>query len=407
MDNENTITLSKKEREEAIQLLKNQNLLQTIVDDLDKIGLAGEETNKKALIEIGASRQLDKPLNFTIHGESSAGKNYIVDKVFRLFPPEDVIFRTRITPTALYHLSSELSHKILFVGEYIGSQGAEYAIRTIEEDGGLSVDVVTKNPKTGGFETKTKKVEGPIVYGTSTTKTHLNLENDTRHLDLHIDETMKQTRDIFQKIKEEYKAKNDTSLPIIKKWQNCFRLLKPCKVVIPYADEIKFPEKPIRVRRDFRKFLTLIASNCHLHQYQRSKVELNGAEYLEANIDDYGVAYELSMKIIFNSLFRTSPRLEKVKNECLKLALDSLTQCYDKIFKSSAVVNNLKDDMSHTTVLDHLRYLTDSGFLETQNTSSRGKPRTLKIVGSAVLGQLNLLKPKDLEDILAKKSLKL
>ena len=72
----------------------------------------------------------------------------------------------------------------------------------------------------------------------------------------------------------------------VKKWQNAQRLIKPYPVLIPYIELIKFPNKPLRVRRDRGRFLTIIETCAFINQYQRKKKILNGKEYIVATTED-------------------------------------------------------------------------------------------------------------------------
>ena len=72
------------------------------------------------------------------------------------------------------------------------------------------------------------------------------------------------------------------------------RLLRPLKVLNPYADQLTFLSDKTRTRRDHEKYLTLIDTIALLHQYQRvlRTAQENGEtiEYIEATLEDIAQA---------------------------------------------------------------------------------------------------------------------
>jgi hypothetical protein len=71
------------------------------------------------------------------------------------------------------------------------------------------------------------------------------------------------------------------------------RLLRELEVEIPFARYIEFPHSQARHNRDLEKFLRLIEAIAFVRQYQRTVVNRDGCEFIQAEIDDYRQAYEL------------------------------------------------------------------------------------------------------------------
>ena len=80
--------------------------------------------------------------------------------------------------------------------------------------------------------------------------------------------------------------------------QNAQRLLQPKRVLIPWANQFTFRRDQTRMRRDYEKYLSLIATITLLHQYQREK--RNGA--IVAAVEDYEVAYRLAKTVLTDTL---------------------------------------------------------------------------------------------------------
>ncbi len=94
--------------------------------------------------------------------------------------------------------------------------------------------------------------------------------------------------------------------------QNAQRLLKPLKVVNPYADRLTFLSDKTRTRRDHMKYLTLIQSITLLHQYQREVKAVNhrGAviEYIEVTAEDIALANRLAHEVLGRTLDEMPPQ---------------------------------------------------------------------------------------------------
>ena len=81
------VELTDGERDEALQLLKAPNLLERILEDYDRCGLVGEETNKEALYLACVSRRLESPLAVMIQSSSGTGKTSLLSATLALCPP--------------------------------------------------------------------------------------------------------------------------------------------------------------------------------------------------------------------------------------------------------------------------------------------------------------------------------
>lgn len=94
---------------------------------------------------------------------------------------------------------------------------------------------------------------------------------------------------------------------------NAQRLLKPVKVVNPYAEYLTFMDDKTRTRRDHRKYLGLIRAIAFLHQYQRPQRQLAGPggtsiAYIEATPDDIAAANRLAHAVLGTTLDELPPQ---------------------------------------------------------------------------------------------------
>jgi len=104
---------------------------------------------------------------------------------------------------------------------------------------------------------------------------------------------------------------------IIRLHQNAQRLLETgLKVVIPFAEHLKFPSENLRTRRDNMRYLSLIEVIAFIHQHQREiKVdEIDGEKerYVEATLDDVALANKLAVDFLGRSLDELSPPSRKL-----------------------------------------------------------------------------------------------
>lgn len=102
----------------------------------------------------------------------------------------------------------------------------------------------------------------------------------------------------------------------MKRHWNMQRLLRPVKVVTPYAHLLEFPVTWLRTRRDNVRFLNLIEVVTFLHQHQRpmEKTQPSGGEdYIRSTVGDYRTAYNLARQVLGESF----TELKKPQRELL------------------------------------------------------------------------------------------
>ncbi len=102
-----------------------------VVDDVARLGVAGEKVLAATLYSVGTSRLLTRSLAAIVHGLTSSGKSVVVDAVARLFPPEVLLRASRIRPDASIHLpEGELVHRFVVAGER--ANGVSAAHRAVQ-----------------------------------------------------------------------------------------------------------------------------------------------------------------------------------------------------------------------------------------------------------------------------------
>jgi hypothetical protein len=303
-------TPSEAEQRAAEAFLRNPDLLTEILNDLETLGVTGEEINKLLCYLAAVSRKLDDPLSLLIQSRLAAGKSVLQNTVASLVPDEDKAEYTRLTSQALFY-QDELSlvHKLLVLEEAEGLGEAAYSLRALQSAKHLAVATTTKDPITGRLRTDSYHVQGPIAVLLTTTRQSLDEETQSRFLVLTIDESAKMTETILQAQRHRdtlpgYLAQLDTA-PIIAKHHTAQRLLEPLVVINPYAEQLTFPANGLRARRDHKKYLMLIKAVAFLFQKQRRVQESRRGDqtfrYIEVTPEDIGIANRLAQQVLRHS----------------------------------------------------------------------------------------------------------
>ena len=314
-------TLSDEERAAALELLQHPRFLDVVVDDFEKCGVVGEETNKLVGYLAAVSRKLDEPLAVLIQSSSAAGKSSLMEAVLAFVPEEDKTKYSAMTGQSLFYMGdADLKHKVLAVVEEEGAARASYALKLLQSEGELTIASTGKDPATGKLVTHEYRVEGPTQLFLTTTASELDEELLNRCLVLTVDEEREQTRAIHEKQREKQTlegllARRDRDA-VLKLHQNAQRLLRPLAVVNPFARQLTFLDDRTRARRDFPKYLTLIRVIALLHQYQRpvKTVQHHGktVEYLEVTLNDIAVANRLAHAVLGRSLDDLPPQTRRL-----------------------------------------------------------------------------------------------
>ena len=315
----------------ALELLKAPNLVERIVEDMERCGIVGESTNLLAGYLAAVSRKLDAPLAILIQSTSAAGKSSLMDAVLNLMPDEERIQYSAMTGQSLFYLGeTDLQHKILAIAEEEGVRQAAYALKLLQSDGELTIASTGKDETTGNLVTKQYRVKGPVMLMLTTTAIDVDEELLNRCLVLTINETREQTRAIHARQRaaqtlEGLLAEADREA-ITTLHRNAQRLLKPIHVVNPYAHRLTFLDDKTRTRRDHVKYLTLIRSIALLHQHQREvkRVEHRGQsiEYIEVTREDIALANRIAHDVLGRTLDELPPQTRRL----LTLLVDWVNQ---------------------------------------------------------------------------------
>ena len=313
--------LTEAEHAAALELLRDPKLLDRILTDFAACGVVGEETNKLIGYLAAISRKLAQPLAVIVQSTSAAGKTALMESVLAFVPPEERIKYSALTGQALYYLSdADLRHKVLAIVEEEGAEKASYPLKLLQSEGELTIAATGKDPATGRMITQEYRVEGPVMIFLTTTAVDIDEELLNRCLVLTVDEGREQTAAIHR-LQRERKTlagllRSESREAVLALHRNAQRLLRPLRVVNPYAEKLTFLDDRTRTRRDHMKYLALIRTIALLHQHQRpvktAEHEGHPVEYIEATLDDIAAANRLAHQVLGRCLDEMPPQTRRL-----------------------------------------------------------------------------------------------
>jgi DNA primase len=308
-------------RDDALALLRDPNLAERIVADIEACGVVGEGANALVGYLACVSRKLDKPLAIIVQSTSAAGKSTLMDALLALMPEAERVHYSAMTGQSLFYLGEgDLQHKILAIAEEEGVRQAAYALKLLQSQGELTIASTGKDPATGKLVTEEYRVRGPVMLLLTTTAIDVDEELLNRCLVLTINESREQTRAIHQRQRQARTLAGvlatKTADAVRARHQAAQQLLRPLLVVNPYAEALTFRDESTRLRRDHQKYLTLIDAIALLHQHQRPLHRVTHAgrlvEYIEVTPDDIALANRLANAVLGRSLDELPPQTRRL-----------------------------------------------------------------------------------------------
>lgn len=279
-------------------LLDDPRLIDRIEAAISCRGYAGDATPPVMAYLALTSRLLDRPLNLAFVAPSGAGKNRAVDAALELMPPEAFHLEKAGSARALIYSEESFEHRAVIVAEADSipqdEGSAASAIRSLAEDGFMTYDVVQTDPQTGNLVTRRIVKAGPTALITTSTRP-LKEQLSTRVLTVAVNDTPEQTRNVLRahaRAVNGHRPNFDPALLVdLQRW---YALTGDRDVTIPFSVGLAelVPNTHVRMRRDFRQFLTIVQAVALLHQRQRDRDD-DGR--IVATFDDYAMARRLAL----------------------------------------------------------------------------------------------------------------
>jgi predicted transcriptional regulator len=347
--------------------LKSKDLLKKTNKLIGEAGVIGEENNRQTMFLIFTSRKTNNPLHCISLGSSGTGKTHLQTKVSELIPEEDKIEITVLSANAFYYFNrTELQHKLILIEDLDGAESVLYPLRELQSKKRITKTVVHKDTK-GNTKTIHLTVEGPVSVAGCTTQEHIYEDNSNRSFLLYIDESAEQDKKImnYQRLISAGKVNAEQEHKAKELLKNVQRILKPIKVINPFAEYLELPQsvfKPRRTNSHYLQFIEAITFYCQW-QRQRKYDEQTGEEYIETTIEDIEVANEL----IIDVLLRKSDTITGATRNHLESLKDYLKKNNQTTFTNAEIRRNLR--IKETT----LRRYNNQLLLENYIKKTKGK----------------------------------
>ncbi len=351
----------------AAQAFLTEKLLhQRTAELLGKSGIVGEELNSLIMWYVYTSRKLSRPLHLISFGSSGTGKSHLQEKVADLIPEEDKIEITALTQNAFYYFGTdELGHKLILIEDFDGALSALYPIRELQSKQRISKTLTIKDSK-GNTKTIHLKVQGPVTVAGCTTQESMYEDNANRSFLIYLDESPEQDKKVmqYQRLLSAGKVNLEEEHSTREFLKNVQRVLKPIKIINPYAEHLDIPAEVFKPRRTNAHYLGFIEAVTFYHQYQRTEAvnQLTGEIHIETTLEDIAIANHLLKDI----LLRKSDELNKATRtyfEYLKAWLKSEEKSSFKLSEARTALN-----ISHGSQKRYMSILIDNHYLQKEKT---------------------------------------
>ena len=251
---------------------------------------------------IFTSRKTNNPLHCISLGSSGVGKTHLQSKVSELIPEEDKIEITVLSANAFYYFNrTELQHKLILIEDLDGAESVLYPLRELQSKKRITKTVVHKDRK-GNTKTIHLTVEGPVSVAGCTTQESIYEDNSNRSFLLYIDESTEQDERImnYQRLLSAGEINELSQLEAKQLLQNVQRVLKPIKIINPFAKYLSLPSVVFKPRRTNSHYLQFIEAITFYKQWQRHRQvdKETGEEYIETTIEDIQEANELIQEVL-------------------------------------------------------------------------------------------------------------
>jgi DNA primase len=349
--------MTETEINEAIQFLKEKDLLKSTNEAIGKSGVIGEENNRLLMYLVFTSRLRDQPLHIVSLGGSGTGKTYLQEKIAELIPDDAKLEITAISENALYYFDrKELKNKLVLIEDLDGANDDKvlFAIRELQSKRRISKTIPIKDNK-GNLKTITLQVEGPISLAGTTTRERLYEDNANRSLLIYLDNSKEHREQIlaYQRALSAGKINRDEEEQTREKLQDVQSILKPIKVINPFAEMLILPDSVFKPLRTNSHYLHFIETITFYHQYQRPHKtnEVTGEPYIETTIEDIEAANTLLKDVLL-------AKSDELTNACRSFL--ELIKTYMEIEHKTSFYSydlRMKYRMAPTTLNRHLKEL--------------------------------------------------
>jgi hypothetical protein len=376
---EQEFEMSEQEAQEAKNYLADKNLITNLQNDLQQIGILGEEENALILFLAMASHKSNNPFSALCLAKSGIGKSYLLQKLSECMPKNAYSFHTQISENALYYFDSkQIDGKTLFIEDLEWTGQMLMPLATLQTQGKIIKTRATKN-KDGMLHSTTFEVSGKLCL-IACAYAEKNYEQlSLPFLCLHLNHS--QTQDINVM---EYQKKCKAGLispseiaAVQRRLQCVVASLKRTGIINPFAPLIHLPDELPHPRKTLLLLLNFIDAITFFRQYQRETQADKSTGELLIKTDPEDI--ELAFDLLKNSLLCRADELSNAARGFYNWLKNYLTEAKTNRFTALDV---RKAGRIHPRTLNrHLQELTLFNYLQITGGNKYREGYRYKITG--------------------------
>lgn len=300
---------SEEDKRRAVHFLSEKNLSGSLTEQLNTIGILGEDRNALILFLALASHKSANPFSVLCLAKSGIGKSYILQKLSECMPDGSFSFHSRISANALYYFDSgDINGKVLFVEDLEWTTQMLQPLATLQTQGRLVNTRATKD-KDGMLHSTTFEVVARLCLIACAYSDKNFEELGLPFLCLHLNHSPAQDLAVM-----EYQKKcraGQIRTEDIARAQHLLKCviasLQNISVVNPYATLINLPQDIAYPRKSLLLLLNFIEAITFFFQYQRER--LTDTDTGEIFIRTHPQDIEMAFALLKNTLFRRADEL--------------------------------------------------------------------------------------------------
>ncbi len=308
-ERERAFEMGEEEERAARKYLADKNLITNLQQDLQQIGILGEEENALTLFLSMASHKSETPFSVLCLAKCGIGKSYLLQKLSACMPRGSYSFHTQISDNALYYFDSrQIDGKALFIEDLEWTNEMLTPLSTLQTHGKLIKTRATKD-KDGMLHSTTFEVAGKLCLIACAYSDKNYEQLSLPFLCLHLNHSHAQDISIM-----EYQKKckagliNQSDIAATQRRLQCvIASLKGTSIINPFAPLINLPEDLPHPRKTLLLLLNFIDTITYFNQYQRETItDTTTGEIL---IKTHPQDIELAFSLLKTSLFRRADEL--------------------------------------------------------------------------------------------------
>lgn len=379
------------------ELARERDILARFCVDLRRAGLAGEQGLAQLVYLALTSRVLpwskptERPVSVIAKGSTATGKSYAVRTTLRFFPTSAYIDLGSMSRRYLFYTEDELAHCFIYVPEWASIADDELVVmlRTLLSEGRIVHGTVEGD---GPRRRTARRIEktGPTGLLMTTTAAAVDPEMETRCLSVLTDDTVEQTRRVFQTLAAlEDEVESAVDFEAWRQLQEWIASHRETRAVVPFVHALAelMPTGGTRLRRDFVTLICLVRAHAILHRATREQDEYG--RLIATVEEDYKPVRELVAEVIAEGV-------EAGVSQAMRETVEAVTALIEEgaeHVSPAALTRRL--GIGRSAAYDRIRRALMRGYLVDEATKEERRKKL--VVGTPLPGDQDFLpSPEDL-----------